>query len=81
MAQSVEHVIGNDEVISSNLITSSKKALRMQCFFDAILRAAKDYDVYITSFNENPKLSLYKTSESPSSPLLFPEKMLDKKIP
>ena len=24
MAQSVEHVIGNDEVISSNLITSSK---------------------------------------------------------
>ena len=29
MAQSVEHVIGNDEVISSILITSSKqKALR-----------------------------------------------------
>ena len=27
MAQSVEHVIGNDEVISSILITSSKKAL------------------------------------------------------
>ncbi len=27
IAQSVEHVIGNDEVISSNLITSSKKAL------------------------------------------------------
>ena len=26
MAQSVEHVIGNDEVISSILITSSKKA-------------------------------------------------------
>ena len=25
IAQSVEHVIGNDEVISSNLITSSKK--------------------------------------------------------
>ena len=25
MAQSVEHVIGNDEVISSILITSSKK--------------------------------------------------------
>ena len=25
MAQSVEHVIGNDEVISSNLITSSRK--------------------------------------------------------
>ncbi len=24
IAQSVEHVIGNDEVISSNLITSSK---------------------------------------------------------
>ena len=27
MAQSVEHVIGNDEVISSILITSSKIAL------------------------------------------------------
>ena len=26
MAQSVEHVIGNDEVISSILITSSKKS-------------------------------------------------------
>ena len=25
MAQSVEHVIGNDEVISSNLISSSRK--------------------------------------------------------
>ena len=32
MAQSVEHVIGNDEVISSILITSSKKALLMKCF-------------------------------------------------
>ena len=29
MAQSVEHVIGNDEVISSILITSSKKAKRI----------------------------------------------------
>ena len=28
MAQSVEHVIGNDEVISSILITSSKKGIR-----------------------------------------------------
>ena len=33
MAQSVEHVIGNDEVISSILITSSKKASRKTCFF------------------------------------------------
>ncbi len=33
MAQSVEHVIGNDEVISSILITSSKKARFMACFF------------------------------------------------
>ena len=29
IAQSVEHVIGNDEVISSNLITSSKDAQDM----------------------------------------------------
>ena len=38
MAQSVEHVIGNDEVISSILITSSKKArLHTQaCFFSFI---------------------------------------------
>ena len=29
MAQSVEHVIGNDEVISSILITSSKKSFKI----------------------------------------------------
>ena len=33
MAQSVEHVIGNDEVISSILITSSKKALAFASAF------------------------------------------------
>ena len=33
MAQSVEHVIGNDEVISSILITSSKKALAVASAF------------------------------------------------
>ena len=33
MAQSVEHVIGNDEVISSILITSSKKQVARLAFF------------------------------------------------
>ena len=33
MAQSVEHVIGNDEVISSILITSSKKQPNRVAFF------------------------------------------------
>ena len=33
MAQSVEHVIGNDEVISSILITSSKSPLQSQRTF------------------------------------------------
>ena len=33
MAQSVEHVIGNDEVISSILITSSKKAFAIVSAF------------------------------------------------
>ena len=33
MAQSVEHVIGNDEVISSILITSSKKPTQSRWFF------------------------------------------------
>ena len=35
MAQSVEHVIGNDEVISSILITSSKNsnAIALEFFF------------------------------------------------
>ena len=32
MAQSVEHVIGNDEVISSILIASSNKATQSGCF-------------------------------------------------
>ncbi len=32
MAQSVEHVIGNDEVISSILITSSKEAPDNFCY-------------------------------------------------
>ena len=37
MAQSVEHVIGNDEVISSILITSSKKSRTIvRAFFVAI---------------------------------------------
>ena len=33
MAQSVEHVIGNDEVISSILITSSKNPTRKSWIF------------------------------------------------
>ena len=40
MAQSVEHVIGNDEVISSILITSSKSPLQSQrafCVFTSTL--------------------------------------------
>ncbi len=37
MAQSVEHVIGNDEVISSILITSSNKATQSGCFIFFIL--------------------------------------------
>ena len=38
MAQSVEHVIGNDEVISSILITSSRKSTsaKQMCFFSYI---------------------------------------------
>ncbi len=41
MAQSVEHVIGNDEVISSILITSSKKGKTdfRFAFFDSIAKA------------------------------------------
>ena len=38
MAQSVEHVIGNDEVISSILITSSNKATQSGCFIFFVLR-------------------------------------------
>ena len=40
MAQSVEHVIGNDEVTSSNLVTSSKKgtsAMQMCLFWSCQL--------------------------------------------
>ena len=37
MAQSVEHVIGNDEVISSILITSSNKATQSGCFIFFVL--------------------------------------------
>ena len=35
MAQSVEHVIGNDEVTSSNLVTSSRKgtSAKQMCLF------------------------------------------------
>ena len=45
MAQSVEHVIGNDEVISSILITSSKKALLMKCFFCFYSRNVFDFAI------------------------------------
>ena len=34
MAQLVEHILGKDEVPSSNLGSSSKKHLRMQVLFD-----------------------------------------------
>ena len=33
MAQSVEHVLGKDEVTSSSLVSSSKKALSMRVLF------------------------------------------------
>ena len=36
IAQLAEHVIGNDEVMSSNLIISSKKGLLTQSFFHTI---------------------------------------------
>ena len=36
IAQSVEHVIGNDEVISSNLIISSKNPTQMSWVFCVI---------------------------------------------
>ena len=39
MAQSVEHVIGNDEVISSILITSSKKRRSQDLRFFAFVSA------------------------------------------
>ena len=36
MAQSVEHIIGNDEVTSSILVSSSKKHLRVASAFFAL---------------------------------------------
>ena len=47
MAQSVEHVIGNDEVISSILITSSnpeRKRVRDFAFFKKQLTNSENYD-------------------------------------
>ena len=38
MAQSVEHVIGNDEVISSILITSSKKHFERSAFLFFLIK-------------------------------------------
>ena len=58
MAQSVEHVIGNDEVISSILITSSKKAKRISVLPFLILSSR---DAYISSrFFKNPLKALDK---------------------
>ena len=37
MAQLVEHILGKDEVPSSNLGSSSKKALQTKCFFVLLL--------------------------------------------
>ena len=45
IAQSVEHVIGNDEVISSNLITSSKSTANAVLF---------DYYVIFHQLRINP---------------------------
>ena len=48
MAQSVEHVIGNDEVISSILITSSKKrtSLGVRFFVLFFLLKLAEYSVF-----------------------------------
>ena len=43
MAQSVEHVIGNDEVISSILITSSKSHAKAWDFSFIIKKQKADY--------------------------------------
>ena len=53
MAQSVEHVIGNDEVISSILISSSRKSKLSACFFFFVFvflceRKSKDIYSYIS---------------------------------
>ena len=57
MAQSVEHVIGNDEVISSILITSSKKALAFASAFFVLfafyyLRHLLAHDASVIVVNE-----------------------------
>ncbi len=47
MAQSVEHVIGNDEVISSILITSSKKHVAIAaCFFTLCIFWATEQGIF-----------------------------------
>ena len=51
MAQSVEHVIGNDEVISSILITSSKKALAQASAFFVLFCFILFYFVLFPSYD------------------------------
>ena len=58
MAQSVEHVIGNDEVISSILITSSKKAhlqKRMRFLLYSSVRALRDIALQKKHIPKNKK--------------------------
>ena len=49
MAQSVEHVIGNDEVISSILITSSKKSKSQDLLF-FLFSFTKIYFIFANAF-------------------------------
>ena len=45
MAQLVEHILGKDEVPSSNLGSSSKKALHTKCFFVFYMKFTSDLRV------------------------------------
>ena len=73
MAQSVEHVIGNDEVISSNLITSSIQTLKL---FAGMAQSVE----HVIGNDEVISSNLITSSKSTAKAVLFKFLTTPKKI-
>lgn len=70
MAQSVEHIIGNDEVTSSILVSSSKSTCFCKCFF-CVCETALTFDKKEEENGSRP-YKMAETARTPQNTFLLP---------
>lgn len=70
MAQSVEHIIGNDEVTSSILVSSSKSTCKSKCFF-CVCETALTFDKKEAENGSLP-YKMAETARTPQDTFLLP---------